>query len=290
MRSKILVTGANGQLGKELRQLEGNYPEIEFIFLTREDMPIHHPEMVSGAFDAYQPAACINCAAYTAVDRAESERDLAFQINAEAVGILAEICAARDCRFIHISTDYVFNGKGTQPYLPLDPTEPQSVYGESKRAGEVLARELNPDCIIIRTSWVYSEFGKNFVKTMLRLMQDKPEISVVADQVGCPTYAADLADAILEIIGSEKWVPGIYHYSNLGSVSWYEFACAIRDLSGLTTPIHPIPTSAYPTPAQRPSYSVMDVQAIQDNFGLQIRPWKEALQDCLERLRTTSGE
>ncbi|MFN4315919.1 MAG: dTDP-4-dehydrorhamnose reductase [Chitinophagaceae bacterium] len=284
MRPKILVTGANGQLGKEIRQLEGKYNGFEFVFLSREDMPIHHPELVRQVFEAYQPSYCINCAAYTAVDRAETESDLAFQVNAEAVGVLAAVCAARNCRLIHISTDYVFDGNGSRPYLPDDPTNPQSVYGASKLEGEKQAQQLNPDCIIIRTSWVYSEFGKNFVKTMLKLMKERPEISVVNDQTGSPTYAADLAEAILSIISESNWVPGVYHYSNQGSITWFDFAVAIRDRAGLSTTIHPIPSSAYPTPARRPGYSVLDLNAIRNTFRLTIRNWEEALADCIQQL------
>lgn len=284
MRPKILVTGANGQLGKEIRQLEGKYKGFEFVFLSREDMPIHHPELVRQVFEAYQPAYCINCAAYTAVDRAETESDLAFQVNAEAVGVLAAVCAARNCRLIHISTDYVFDGTGSQPYLPGDPTNPQSVYGASKLEGEKQAQQLNHDCIIIRTSWVYSEFGKNFVKTMLKLMKERPEISVVNDQTGSPTYAADLAEAILTIISGSVWIPGVYHYSNQGIITWFDFAVAIRDRAGLTTTIHPIPSSAYPTPARRPGYSVLDLSAIRDTFRLTIRNWEDALADCIQKL------
>lgn len=284
MRPKILVTGANGQLGKEIRQLEGKYNGFEFVFLSREDMPIHHPELVRQVFEAYQPSYCINCAAYTAVDRAETESDLAFQVNAEAVGVLAAVCAARNCRLIHISTDYVFDGNGRRPYLPDDPTNPQSVYGASKLEGEKQAQQLNPDCIIIRTSWVYSEFGKNFVKTMLKLMKERPEISVVNDQTGSPTYAADLAEAILSIISESNWVPGVYHYSNQGSITWFDFAVAIRDRAGLSTTIHPIPSSAYPTPARRPGYSVLDLNAIRNTFRLTIRNWEEALADCIQQL------
>ena len=181
---KILVTGANGQLGKELKQLAPSYSQFDFIFLSREDLPIHHFEMVRSYFKIYKPSFLINCAAYTAVDRAEQEKDLAMQVNAEAVGVLAAVCKENDCRFMHISTDYVFDGNATAPYKEDSPTNPQSVYGSSKLEGEKQAMQLNPDSIIIRTSWVYSEFGKNFVRTMMRLMSEKTEINVVSDQVG----------------------------------------------------------------------------------------------------------
>ena len=284
-RPLIMVTGANGQLGKELRQLEHLWPQFEFLFLSREDLPIHHFELVRNFFKGAHPAFLINCAAYTAVDKAEQEKDLAFQINAEAVGVLAAVCKEYDCRFVHISTDYVFDGKGSRPYTEEDPTSPQSTYGASKLEGEKQALLLNPETIIIRTSWVYSSFGKNFVKTILRLLQEKPFINVVGDQVGSPTYAADLAKAILEIISSNNWKSGIYNYSNEGVISWHTFAKAIAELSGIATPIHSIPTTEYPTPAQRPAWSVLDKSKIKAVYGLQIRDWKEALKECIALLK-----
>jgi dTDP-4-dehydrorhamnose reductase len=284
MQPTILITGANGQLGSELRQLEDRYPAFNFVFLSRADLPLNNFEMIRSSFKAYQPAFCINCAAYTAVDKAETERDLAFQVNAEAVGILAAVCREQDCRFVHISTDYVFDGTATKPYTPADATNPQSVYGASKLAGEQQAMELNPDSIIIRTSWVYSAFGKNFVKTMLRLMAERAEIGVVNDQLGSPTYAADLADAIMQVIASGKWQPGIYHFSNKGAISWYELAVAIRDSIGSNCKVNPIPTSAYPTPARRPAYSVMDSNLLTERYGIAAQPWQERLEACLPQI------
>ncbi len=282
---KILVTGANGQLGKELKQLSSSFPQFDFQFLSREDLPIHHFELVRNFFNAYHPAYLINCAAYTAVDRAESEKELAFQVNGEAVGVLAAVCKEKNCRFIHISTDYVFDGTATVPYKEDHPVNPQSVYGASKLEGEQQAFRLNPDSIVIRTSWVYSEFGKNFVKTMLKLMQEREELNVVSDQVGSPTYAADLAAAILHIISSGKWQAGIYNYSNEGVISWYDFAVAIKELSGSNCRVNAIPTSAYPTPAKRPAYSVLDKSKIMATFDLPIPGWKKSLATCLERLK-----
>lgn len=285
MKPTILVTGANGQLGKEIRQLEEAYTGFNFVFLSREDLPIHHFELTRSTFEAYQPAFCINCAAYTAVDKAETEKDLAYQVNAEAVGVLAAVCKERGCGFIHVSTDYVFDGNGTQPYKTTDATNPQSVYGETKLEGERQALQLNPQSIIIRTSWVYSEFGKNFVKTMMRLMGEKTEIGVVNDQVGSPTYAADLANAILQIIASGKWQAGIYHFSNQGIISWFDLAVAIRDIIGSSCKVNPIPTAAYPTPARRPGYSAMDTSLIAQNYGIEAQPWKQRLQACIDRLQ-----
>lgn len=282
---KILVTGSNGQLGKELKRLEAAWPQYEFIFLGREDLPIHHFEMVRQYFSVYHPAYLINCAAYTAVDRAEQEKDLAMQVNGEAVGVLAAVCKENNCRFIHISTDYVFDGTASVPYKEDDVTNPQSVYGASKLDGEQQAMKLNHESLIIRTSWVYSEFGKNFVKTMIALMKDRPELKVVNDQLGSPTYAADLAGAILQIIDADKWIPGIYHYSNDGVISWYDFAVAIKEMTGSNCRVYPIPTTEYPTPAKRPAYSVLDTTKIQQAYSIRMNDWKKSLEVCIHQLQ-----
>lgn len=282
---KILVTGSNGQLGKELKQLAAAWPQYEFIFLGREDLPIHHFEMVRQYFSVYHPACLINCAAYTAVDRAEQEKDLAMQVNGEAVGVLAAVCKENNCRFIHISTDYVFDGTATTPYQEDTATNPQSVYGASKLEGERQAMQLNSESVIIRTSWVYSEFGKNFVRTMLKLMQERDEIKVVNDQVGAPTYAADLAEVILQIFSAPAWKPGIYHYSNEGVISWYDFAVAIKEMTAANCRVYPIPTVDYPTPAKRPAYSVLDKTKIQQAYNVKLKNWKDSLSHCLMHLR-----
>jgi dTDP-4-dehydrorhamnose reductase len=281
---KILVTGANGQLGKELRDLAAQFSAYEFLFLSREDMPIHHFELVRHFFDQFKPDFCINCAAYTAVDKAESENELAKLINTESVDILSAVAAAADCRFLHISTDYVYSGDGSRPYIETDPTGPLSVYGKTKLDGEIAAIKNDPLAVIIRTSWVYSVYGHNFVKTMLRLMKDRPEISVVSDQIGSPTYAADLASCIMHIICSTNWHPGVYNFSNEGQISWFEFALEIGKLTGSSCIVHPIPTSAYPTPAQRPLYSVMDKHKICQTYGLDLNNWKESLSKCINEL------
>lgn len=283
-RPLVLVTGANGQLGKELQQLEKKWPSFRFLFLSREDLPIHHFELVRNFFKASKPSVLINCAAYTAVDKAEQEPLLARQVNAEAVGVLAAVCAANQCRFIHISTDYVFDGTATSPYKEQDLTAPQSVYGQTKLEGERQAVLANPQTLIIRTSWVYSSFGKNFVKTIIRLLQDKPQISVVQDQLGSPTFAADLANAILQIISSNNWIPGIYNYSNSGIISWYQFAQEIGKLVGSSTPIKGISTAEYPTPAKRPAWSVLDTSKIVSTYGVTIKDWKESLGQCIREL------
>jgi dTDP-4-dehydrorhamnose reductase len=288
---KILVTGSNGQLGKELQQLSSSRPEYEFVFMSKEELPVDNAGLLKDSFKKHLPKYCINCAAHTAVDTAESEQQLAFQINAEAVGAMAAACKEHDCHFIHVSTDYVFDGKASKPYREDFPTNPQSVYGASKLEGERLALEFNPAAIIIRTAWVYSEFGKNFVKTMLRLMSERQEINVVNDQVGSPTYAADLAGAILQIItqlGSTGKSPangGIYNYTNSGIISWYDFAFAIKKISASSCKVNPIPTTQYPTPAKRPAYSVLDKSKIQHDFGIALKDWQESLEVCMERLK-----
>ena len=241
--------------------------------------------MVRTYFKTYQPQYLINCAAYTAVDRAEQEKDLAFQVNAEAVGVLAAICKENHTKFIHISTDYVFDGTATAPYKEDSLTNPQSVYGASKLEGEKQALQFNPAAIVIRTSWVYSEYGKNFVKTMLKLLSEKDEISVVNDQVGSPTYAADLAEAIMKIISAPLWQAGIYNYSNEGIISWYDFAVAIKELIGSTCRINPIPTSQYPTAAKRPAYSVLDKSKIKQAFKIELKDWKQSLASCIANLK-----
>jgi dTDP-4-dehydrorhamnose reductase len=281
----ILVTGSNGQLGSELKDLAGTYKEAVFIFCNREELPITNIAALQRAFEQHRPDYFINCAAYTAVDKAETEKEEALAINAIAPGNIATLCAQWGCRFVHISTDYVFDGTSSAPLKENAPVKPVNAYGESKLKGEELVMEHNPQSIIIRTSWVYSSYGKNFVKTMLKLMADRKEISVVADQTGSPTYAADLAEAVLQIVFSGQWVPGIYHYSNEGTITWHQFAEAIREETGSQCIIQPIDTEQYPTPAKRPAWSVMDKSKIQQTFGLELQPWKDSLRQCLRKLQ-----
>jgi dTDP-4-dehydrorhamnose reductase len=285
MAIKIIVTGANGQLGSEFRSLSKTASGIEFIFLTRNEFSLQHSERIAQILDDQQPQYLINCAAYTAVDKAETESDVSFTANAIAPGIIAAECRARGVRFIHISTDYVFNGQSSRPYRESDPTDPVNFYGSGKREGEQRVQTADPEAIIIRTAWVYSIYGNNFVKTMLRLMKERESINVVNDQVGTPTYAADLAAAIIDIIVKDKWQGGIYHYSNEGAISWYDFAVAIRDLSGLSCKVNPIPTTAYPTPAKRPHYSVLDKTKIRKTFQLPMIDWKTSLTKCIALLQ-----
>ena len=307
-KPKILVTGGKGQVGMSLQDLSVSYPAFDFIFVDREELPIDRFELVSQYFDVVKPAYCINAAAYTAVDKAESDKETAFLVNGDAVGVLASACRKYGTRFIHISTDYVFDGTSPEPYKEDAPTNPVNAYGVSKLRGEALCLFYNPDAVLIRTAWVYSEHGNNFVKTMLRLMKDRSAINVVNDQVGAPTYAGDLAQAMLEIVkknreysiqnteaGSRQpaagnelssggWVPGIYHYSNTGRISWYDFAVAIKELSGSACTVNPIPTVQYPTPAKRPSFSLLDTHKIQATYQLAIPAWKDSLQRCLAHL------
>lgn len=282
---KILVTGANGQLGRELQVLSVTFPQFDFLFYDRAALSIADPDAINTFFAREQPAFCINCAAYTAVDKAESEKESAFLINGDAVGYLATACRNTGARLIHISTDYVFDGLSEIPLRETDPTGPINAYGASKLEGERQAFRHNPHAtLIIRTSWVYSEFGNNFVRTMIRLMKERPSINVVSDQVGSPTYAADLAAAILHVITAPSFIPGLYHYSNEGRISWYEFALAIRELIGSTCEVNPIPTAQYPTPAKRPRFSLLDKSLIRATYHLTIPEWQPSLISCIGKM------
>lgn len=281
---KIIVTGATGQLGMELQQLASSFPSFEFFFLGREDLDIVQKDAVDKKMTEMKPHYLINCAAYTAVDKAEADQANAFAVNSDAAFNLATACAQHGVQFIHISTDYVFDGSSTQPYKEDDAVSPSNVYGQSKQKGEEEVLKNNKEAIIIRTAWVYSAFGNNFVKTMLRLMKSKPEIGVVDDQYGSPTYAADFAEAIMQIIQSGKRVPGIYHFSNEGIITWFDFASEIKNISGSSCTVNAITTEQYPTPAKRPKYSVFDKTKIQNTFGIKMKDWKESLVQCLQKL------
>lgn len=284
----VVVTGKNGQLGWELQQLVSRQQlGYDFLFTGREELDLSDPDLIHTFFQKHHPAYVINCAAYTAVDKAETEQDFAYTVNASSVGLLAAECARKDCVFITLSTDYVFDGKGTTPYVTDHPTDPVNYYGYTKLTGEHLALANNPKTIIIRTSWVYSVHGNNFVKTMLRLMKDRSELKIVSDQVGSPTYAADLAAALLQVIeelakGNEHY--GVYHYSNEGVISWFDFATAIQQIADLHCQLLPIPATAYPTPAKRPAFSAMDTQKIVRDFGVSLRSWKDSLAVCISKL------
>lgn len=280
----ILVTGSNGQLGNELQVLSKQFPYYRFLFTTKNDLPIDDFKKVKDYFENEQIDYCINCAAYTAVDKAETNIENAFEINAKAVGNLAQICNEHQARLIHVSSDYVFDGTATLPYGENDRVGAVSVYGKSKLRGEELAFNNAPSSIIIRTSWVYSSFGNNFVKTMKRLMEEKERINVVSDQFGCPTYAADLAGIIMKIVETENAPAGIYNFSNEGVITWYLFACEIKKIINSKCAVNPILTYEYPTPAKRPQYSVLDTAKIKNTFHVSISKWQQSLQKCLALL------
>lgn len=285
--NKILVTGSNGQLGSELKELASGYPQYQFVFLSREVLPINDKSAIEQIFREQQPAYLINCAAYTAVDKAESEKEQADEINGTAVGLLAMCCKSQGTKFIHFSTDYVFNGNASFPLKETDVVDPVNAYGASKLLGEQLALQNNPESIIIRTSWVYSFYGKNFVKTMIRLMKERESIGVVNDQIGSPTYAADLAEAVMMVIASGKWEPGIYNFSNEGIISWFDFANEIKRLIHSSCNINEVTTEQFPTPAKRPRYSVLDKTKIRQTYSLQLKDWKESLKVCINKLTTS---
>ena len=282
---KILVTGANGQLGQCLQKISSQFEEFEFIFTDSETLDITNKEEVNDFFWQNAPDFCINAAAYTAVDLAETDIEKAFLVNADGAENLAEACAENNAQFIHVSTDYVFDGENNLAYTEEDFTNPLGVYGASKLAGDELALEVNPCSVILRTSWVYSEFGKNFVKTMLNLFATKEELSIVADQFGQPTNANDLAEAIMKIIKSEKITPGIFNFSNMGRISWFDFAEKIAELSEAKIKLNAIETSQYPTPAKRPKNSVLDLDKISKTYAVPLKPWEESLEDCVQILQ-----
>jgi len=282
---KILVTGANGQVGSELKTLSTLYP-YEMTFIDRSVVDMYNTNALETYLTDNRFDVIINCAAYTAVDRAESESELADTINHKAVEMLAGFTKERGMKLIHISTDYVFNGRHYRPYIENDFTEPQGVYGKTKYDGEkAILSVASANTIIIRTSWVYSSFGNNFVKTMLRLGKERDILGVIFDQVGTPTYARDLAQAILDILPQIKNnTPEIYHYSNEGVASWYDFAHAIFELSNVECTVNPITTDQYPTPAVRPHYSLLNKSKFKNDFGITIPYWRDSLKECLKTL------
>jgi len=282
---RIAVSGSNGQLGKEIARLAPGFPSFRFDFLTRENFPLEEPEKIQSWLQNNPVDWFIHGAAYTAVDKAESEKEKAWRINALAPGIIARTLSERQTPMVQVSTDYVFDGTSSVPLKEEAPTQPVNTYGESKLGGEKEVLKNNPQSMVIRTSWLYSSYGNNFVKTMIRLMREKDTIRVVDDQTGSPTYAGDLAGAILEIIGSGRVVPGIFHYSNEGMTSWYAFAAEIKKLINSNCHVLPIPSSGYPTPAKRPAYSLMDKSKIRKEYGLHIPDWQSSLAFCLEQIK-----
>ena len=284
----ILITGAKGQLGNELRVVSGKYFGYDFIFTDIDELDITDLLKTKEFILNKKPDWIVNCAAYNQVDKAEGDFQNALLINSAAVRNIASVIKDSGIRFIHISTDYVFDGMLSSPLREIDPVNPLGIYGKSKLGGEMLALQYQ-ETLIIRTSWLYSSFGNNFVKTMLRLGKEKESLTVVADQVGSPTYAADLAVAIMQIItrvesGQSKYTPGVFHYSNEGACSWFDFASEIMQSAGLSCHIIPITTSAYPTAAVRPAYTVFNKEKIKGEYGIVIPWWKDSLKNCLSLL------
>ncbi len=284
---KVLITGSNGQLGSEIRRLEKNYPEFAFTYTDVGELDLTDEKAINNFLHNTSFDVCINCAAYTAVDKAEDDRDLARLINVTAVEYLAKACTAQNTFLVHVSTDYVFDGTNYRPYVETDPPSPNSVYGVTKRQGEEAVEKFAENALIIRTAWLYSSFGNNFVKTMLRLGKEKDSLGVVTDQIGTPTYAGDLAKAILDILANEKLTSGveIYHYSNEGVISWYDFAQAIMREARISCKINAITSNDFPAKANRPFYSVLSKAKIKTNFRLEVPYWLDSLKLVLEQLK-----
>ena len=287
----ILVTGSSGQLGQSIKSISSEYPDYNFVFANRQQLDLSYETSIANFFEDQAIDIMINCAAHTGVDKAESEPELANQINHLAVQRFADIAKQKNVKFIHISTDYVFNGKQYRPYIETDIVEPQSVYGQTKLSGEqAIQKTLTKNAIIIRTGWVYSEYGNNFVKTMLRLGQERDNLSVIFDQIGSPTYARDLSRAIMSIIQSQSFLQidfttRIFHYSNEGVCSWYDFAKTIFEFANIKCNINAIETKDYPTPAKRPHYSVLNKAKIKQTFNVTIPYWKDSLIKCITALQ-----
>jgi len=282
----ILITGANGQLGSEIRNIASRCPQLNFHFTDIPELDISNKNQVDAFVCENKIDGIINCAAYTAVDRAEEEMELAHLVNEKGTDVLSQVANKYQIRLIHISTDYVFDGNHFAPYQEGDLENPVGAYGRSKLAGEKAVITNFPEAIIVRTSWLYSSHGNNFVKTMKRLMTERDSIGVIFDQVGTPTYAANLAVAVVAMLNDPelKDKGGIYHYSNEGAISWYDFAMAIKEIEGLNCRVNPLKTGEYPTKTKRPAYSVLDKSKIKKAFGLEIPYWKDSLKVCLERL------
>jgi dTDP-4-dehydrorhamnose reductase len=278
----VLVTGANGQLGQAIQSVVGNYPSIDFVFCSSSELNITDKNNCETIFKKYKPQFCINAAAYTAVDKAESEPENAYAINVIGAQNVAEVCKAYNTTLLHVSTDFVFDGLANQPYLEDDVPNPTGVYGETKLQGEQAILKTWEKYFIVRTSWVYSQFANNFMKTMIRLASERDSLSVVSDQIGTPTNAVDLAECLLTIITFDIRHStfdhyGIYNYSNEGQCSWYDFAKEIFKVNNISINLQPIPTTAYPTPAKRPAYSVLDKSKIKQVFGMEIKSWKDSI-------------
>lgn len=287
---KLLITGANGQLGRSIKKASVEFPEFEFQYTDLPELDITNLKAIQTIIANDSIDVIINCAAYTAVDKAEEDSKLAFLINKTGPANLAIACNESKCSLLHISTDYVFSGKAYRPYLPSHPTDPISIYAQSKEAGESSILKTNPNGWIIRTSWLYSEFGQNFVKTMMRLGKEREQLNIIADQIGSPCYAYDLANTILSVVkhntksAQKQQGTSIYHYSNSGCASWFDFTKSIMELSGIECKVNPITTEMYPLPATRPFYSVLNTESIVKDFDISIPYWKDSLKNCIDTL------
>ena len=280
----ILITGCNGQLGNEMQLLEKDNPQHQWFNTDVQELDITDVDAIRSFVQEHQIDGVVNCAAYTAVDKAEEQEELCTKLNAEAPAYLASAVGSRGGWMIQISTDYVFDGTSHIPYVEDDETCPNSVYGRTKLVGELNVQKLCEQSMIIRTAWLYSAFGNNFVKTMIRLGKERPELGVIFDQIGTPTYARDLAHVIMTVV-RKGIVPGVYHFTNEGVISWYDFAKAIHRIAGITTcHVKPLHTAEYPTPARRPHYSVLDKTKIKKVYGIEIPYWEDSLKDCIEKL------
>ena len=279
----VLVTGADGQLGVALRNISESFSGFEFYFTDVNTLDICDKTQVDAFVKSRNINVIVNCAAYTAVDKAEDDTDLCMRINCDAVRNIGEVAASVGAKVVHVSTDYVFDGCGTRPYREDDVTNPTSAYGMTKLAGEQALLSVCPDSVIIRTAWLYLETGSNFVKTMLRLGSERDTLGVVADQKGTPTYAGDLADAIKSVLMAERFVPGVYHYTNEGICTWYDFAIKIFEIADVECCVEPVTTAEYPTRAKRPAYSVLDKSKIKEIYGIQIPAWEDGLKRCLKK-------
>lgn len=281
----ILITGSHGQLGNEMQQAAVRYPEFNYIYTDVEELDICNKAALEGFIKANSVDFIVNCAAYTAVDKAEDDVELCYKINADAVRNIGEVAAVNGIKVIHVSTDYVFDGTNHLPYTEDETVCPATIYGKSKLAGEETLLESCKESVIIRTAWLYSSFGNNFVKTMLKLGGERDSLNVIFDQIGTPTYAADLAEAILKVVSSENFVPGIYHFSDEGVCSWYDFTKTIHKIAGITTcKVNPIETKDYPARTPRPHFSVLNKAKIKSTYGITIPHWEESLEKCIHIL------
>lgn len=281
----ILITGSHGQLGNEMQQTAKRFPQFNYLYTDIEELDICDKAALDAFVKANAVNVIVNCAAYTAVDKAEDDVELCYKINADAVRNIGEIAAENNLKVVHVSTDYVFDGTNHIPYTEDQPVCPATVYGKSKLAGEQALLKTCKQAVILRTAWLYSSFGNNFVKTMMKLGTERDSLNVIFDQIGTPTYAADLAEAIMRIISSKNFVPGIYHFSDEGVCSWYDFTKSIHRLAGITCDVHPIETKDYPARTPRPHYSVLNKAKIKSTYSIVIPHWEESLERCIKILK-----